>query len=315
MYPWLADAWQLFTDRLVEGRLPHAILLQGPAGTGKHQLALAMAETLLCIEPREPPASCGECRSCALFRSGAHPEWFPLAPREGKHQITVEAVRELTSALGFTTTISPRKVALLSPAEAMNRNAANALLKSLEEPPGETVLLLVAHDPTRLPVTIRSRCQTISVALPEWSVGLAWLASEKSLEPASAQAAMAAAGGAPLRAAGYAESGQVEEHQKLQASLERLRRRPQAATSMAAELAAIPADTLWQWLSTAAAGALREASRRRAGFDRHAARQLSLLQQAADRNRLLAQTAVRQDLLIQRWLIEWAAQETGREQG
>jgi DNA polymerase-3 subunit delta' len=298
---------------LTEGRLPHAILLQGPAGTGKHQLALAMAETLLCTGAREPAASCGECRSCALLRSGAHPDWFPVSPEEGKHQITVDAVRELTHALELTTTISPRKVALRSPAEAMNRHAANALLKNLEEPPGETVLVLVAHDPSRLPVTIRSRCQAISVALPEWSAALAWLGSEKGLEPASAQAAMEAAGGAPLRAAAYADSGQVENHRMLQSSLERLRRLPHSATQAAAELADVPADILWQWLSAAAAGEMRAAARGRGAVGRQAARQLAQLQQAADRNRLLARTAVRQDLLIQRWLIEYAALGTIRE--
>ena len=144
MYPWLLPAWSSFQNRLNSGKLPHAMLIQGPAGTGKCELAMHMAGRLLCSEDSE--YACGQCRSCTLFEGGAHPDWFLLNPPEGKHQILIDQVRSTISALTLTTSFSPRKVALICPAEVMTTNAANALLKSLEEPPGETVLILVAHD-------------------------------------------------------------------------------------------------------------------------------------------------------------------------
>ena len=157
MLPWLEDPWNRFAGGLEQDRLPHAVLLTGPEGIGKGQLAMAMVEGLLCLE--RAPEACGECRSCRLLAGGAHPDRFTVTFPEGKRQITVEQIRGLLDRLALTTTISPRKVALIHPAEGMNVNAANALLKNLEEPPGETVLILLSHDPSRLPVTVRSRSQ------------------------------------------------------------------------------------------------------------------------------------------------------------
>ncbi len=309
-YPWLRTARALFTDRLAADRLAHAILLQGPAGTGKHALAMDMAARLLCNEPGD--RACGQCRSCTLFSTGAHPDWFPLAPEEGKHQIVIDAVRETARALTFTTTISDRKVALISPAEAMNVNAANALLKTLEEPPGEATIILVAHDPSRLPVTIRSRCQAITVTLPERPEALQWLQESEGLAEQDARAALEAAGGSPLRAAHYACEGLVAGHQELLHSLAGLLRNPGQASAVAAQLGEVEPETLWYWRSAAAAEAVRKMATGQpvdwlGELQHHRPRELGLLQQSADRNRRLARTAVRQDLLLEEWLIEWAA--------
>jgi DNA polymerase-3 subunit delta' len=307
VYPWLESAWQFFADRLQAGRLAHALLIQGPAGTGKVDMARAMARTLLCVTPVAGAGACGECRSCALLNRGAHPDWFPLTPPEDKHQITVDMVREATHGLTFTTTISARKVALIWPAESMNNNAANALLKCLEEPPGDTVIILVAHNPASLPVTIRSRCQAIPVAMPDRAVARGWLVSQQGLDEETAAAALDAAGGAPLQALEYAESGQVAGHRDLIGRLAKLTGNPGMVSSAAAEFAEIEAETLWRWLSRAAAEAMRSSTSAAAGRGQDTGRNLARLQQAADRNRMLARTAVRKDLLLHKWLIEWAA--------
>ena len=311
MYPWLQSAWQFFLERLSTERLAHAILLQGPGGTGKFDMAMMMAARLLCIGGTD--SICGECRSCALFKSGAHPDWFLLTPEEGKHQIRIDAVRQTTHALTFTTTISNRKVALICPAEAMNINAANALLKSLEEPPGDTVIILVAHDPSRLPVTIRSRCQAISIALPGTATAVDWLRTGHKLDERAAIAALDAAGGSPLRAAHYAETGQVAGHEGLRRSLADLLQSPGQVSRVAKEFGDVEPETLWYWLSTSVADALRGISSGRplkwlANAQKLDCKNLALLQQSADRNRMLARTAVRQDLLLEEWLIKWAAQ-------
>lgn len=305
-YPWLRPAWDQFQARLKADRLAHALMLHGPSGTGKAALAHAMVAMLLCLEPGSGQA-CGRCRSCALLVSGAHPDRFHLRPKEDKHQILIDDVRETVRSLSFTTTISQRKVALFEPAEAMNRNAANALLKCLEEPPGDAVLLLVAHDPSRLPVTIRSRCQALTVSMPAPEAAADWLMETASTGLAQAQQALAAAGGSPLRALALVQQDLVGVYQRLREQLDGLLDRSTVVPAVAGSLSEIEANTLWLWLSGLAAERLRAAI---AGH--HNGRALARLQQLADRNRRLARTPVRADLLLRDWLIEWT--EAAHEQ-
>ncbi len=308
MLPWLQDAWRLFLDRIDADRLAHALLVRGPEGTGKMQLAIAMAKRLLCTDAGTGSGACGTCRSCVLFDdgAGAHPDWFLLVPEEGKHQVQIDPIREATRGLNLTTTVSPRKAALIAPAEAMNRNAANALLKSLEEPQGETYMLLVSHDPSRLPVTIRSRCQSIPVNLPEAAQAMEWLVKENGIDGRTAEAALEAAGGAPLRALYYAQAGLVEQYREVKMQLSELRSGRGTASVAVTRLQEIEPDALWQWLSLEAAASFRASAGRG-----QSAPGLAGLQQSADRNRTLARTAVRQDLLLQQWLIEWSAANGG----
>ncbi len=310
-YPWLAQPWSSFKDRLDSGRMAHAMLIHGPDGTGKFELAKLMAARLLCTNDTD--FACGACRSCTLFESGAHPDWFLLQPEEGKHQILIEQVRSTITALTLTASFSPRKVALIYPAEAMNSNAANALLKSLEEPPGETVLLLVAHDASRLPVTIRSRCQSIAIPLPHRSEAHKWLHEDFGLDPGIALSALNAAGGSPLDARHFAQTGQVEVHQSLLNKLSGLLNQPGIVSRVASELSEIEANTLWNWLSYCSADALRVILTGQCqgwlnNFSKLNSKSLAILQQRADRNRMLSRTPVRQDLLLHEWLIKWSQQ-------
>jgi DNA polymerase-3 subunit delta' len=172
-YPWLTGHWSFFIRRLEQDRLAHALMIEGPAGSGKNDLASAMVARLLCTE--DQASACGQCRSCILFAGGAHPDYFDVHPEEDSKVIKVDQVRELIGRLDLTTTISARKVAYIHPAETMTASAANALLKSLEEPAGNTVLILVSDHPGRLPVTIHSRCQSICVTQPDSRLVLDWL--------------------------------------------------------------------------------------------------------------------------------------------
>jgi DNA polymerase-3 subunit delta' len=310
--PWLDNPWRRYLQRLNQGRLAHALLLAGPSGLGKEWLAGRMAAMLLCLEPG-PEGACGKCRSCQLLVGGAHPDRFLLAPEEGKNQIRVDQVRAFSASLNLTTTISPRKVAVLCPAELMNVNAANALLKSLEEPQGDTVIILVSHDPGRLPVTIRSRCQAIPVAPPRQAESLEWVQAQAAVDAEQGNLAMVAANGSPLRAVALLESGAVEEFSRLQQSLAGLLGQPTTVSSAAHGLAELDPEQLWTWLSMSAASALRgslqgQAAQWLKGRDFADRKRLAELQQSADRNRRLAGTPVRQDLLLQEWLLEWARQ-------
>jgi DNA polymerase-3 subunit delta' len=299
-YPWLSALESEFGSTFRGERVPHAILLSGEAGTGKSELGRRMMAGLLCLEERFP--ACGSCRSCRLLESGAHPDGhivtFEAQPgREGvSKEIRVDQIRRLNASLQLTNTISRRKAALVFPAEAMNRNAANALLKTLEEPPGDAVLLLVAHRPSRLPATIRSRCQTLHVRIADLDSVRIWLAEATGSEEEDANAALEAAAGSPLRAKQMLQEGAVETFRTVGSTLDRLREGRCELSAALSELLEVEPEHLWTWLS------LRAAQETRTTLEPA----LANLQSEADRNRFLLSTPVRKDLLLQDWLIQWA---------
>jgi DNA polymerase-3 subunit delta' len=155
--------------------LPHALLFSGVAGIGKAHLVRAFAARLLCAEPRDGLA-CGGCKSCDLLAAGSHPDVLDVCPEEGSRVIKIDQVRDLIDFASRTPAIADRKLVLLGPAEAMNINAANALLKVLEEPSASTTLLLYSHQPSGLPATVRSRCQALVLPPPRTEVCMGWLA-------------------------------------------------------------------------------------------------------------------------------------------
>jgi len=195
--PWQAAAWTQFTRAVDAGRSPHAVLLAGSPGIGKMHLAEAMAARLLCEQP-VPAGACGACRGCLLHQAGSHPDRLTVVPEtEGSGILKIEAVRALTDFSQKTSQFNGYRAAVLAPAEALNRNAANALLKTLEEPPSGVILILVSHRPGRLPATIRSRCQLVRLGIPARATGLEWLATQGVSEP---ETLLDLAGGAPLAA-------------------------------------------------------------------------------------------------------------------
>jgi DNA polymerase-3 subunit delta' len=219
---WHRDALErLLSDR---ERLPHALLVHGPAGIGKAEFARALAQSLLCESPRDGLA-CGECPSCHWFSQGNHPDYREIVPEaaaeddEGEAQapggkekakslvIKVDQVRAVADVVSLTTHRAGWRVLVLRPAEAMQAAAANALLKTLEEPPPHTMLVLVSDRPARLLATLRSRCRHLALGLPPRDEALAWLRAEGVAQP---EIALASAGGAPLLARDLAAPEEAE---------------------------------------------------------------------------------------------------------
>ncbi|MEO5764294.1 MAG: DNA polymerase III subunit delta' [Casimicrobiaceae bacterium] len=203
LFPWQgAAAAAMLADR---ARWPHALMLAGQGGIGKRALALEFARALLCETPRPGGAACGECASCGYVAAGQHPDLRVVAPSvtddEGVAKpvewIQVEAIRSLIVWAQLTSHRRVAKVAVIAPAERMNAAAANALLKTLEEPAPSTYLILVSDTPGRLPATLRSRCRTMQAPRPDAATARAWLAGEGI---ADADALLAQAAGAPLAA-------------------------------------------------------------------------------------------------------------------
>ena len=145
---------------LRQGRTPHALLFSGPQGIGKRKLAAATAAALLCLTPKDGLA-CGGCESCRLMAVGTHPDFYAVLPeKSGKaaRSVKIEQIRALRTETARAPRLSERRVILLDDAETMNDAAANALLKTLEEPPGDTVFILATGARQALLPTILSRC-------------------------------------------------------------------------------------------------------------------------------------------------------------
>jgi DNA polymerase III subunit delta' len=178
---WLDDAMAALGAMHTAQRLPHAILIHAPTGTGGEWLARWAAQLVLCPNPAPLAAGahrpCGECASCRRAGEGQHPDLTWVHPLEDSQQIRIEQIRELCTELALTSHQGGYKVAIVEPADSLNRFAANALLKTLEEPSPRTLMVLVAAQPSRLPATLRSRCQRVDARAPTRAESLAWLAS------------------------------------------------------------------------------------------------------------------------------------------
>lgn len=209
-----AAGWQALPPWQVEAaaaalqareRWPHALLIAGRRGTGKRILALHFARALLCEQPQADGSACGRCPGCTYVANGAHPDLRLIEPVERDDEgnptpvdaIVVERIRELTDFTQLSTHRQRAKVAVIVPAETLNIAAENALLKTLEEPPAATYLILVSHQPGCLPATIVSRCRMLAAPEPDADAAVAWLSAQGAREP---RLLLAQAGGAPLLA-------------------------------------------------------------------------------------------------------------------
>jgi DNA polymerase-3 subunit delta' len=207
-YPWQQDQWRNLTARRQAGRMPHALLFAGPEGMGKRHLAAALTQALLCEQPAEEGTACGHCRSCTLYRAGSHPDRLEVAPTEEGKEVGIGQVRELAAYQTLKPQFARHKIITLHPADRMSLSAANALLKTLEEPTEGTLLLLISDFPDRLLPTIRSRCQTLLFRPVLDGSADAWL-RERAPENEPRQL-LEVAGGAPLAALALAEGNILE---------------------------------------------------------------------------------------------------------
>ncbi len=236
LYPWQRDDWQRL--QRMRARLPHALLFHGAEGTGKVAFAERFAASLLCERPLDDGHACGACESCGWFAQYGHPDYRRVRPdaleteatddadaEEGgakkgsktpSKDIRIEQVRSLAAFMNVSTHRSGLRVVLLYPAEALNAASANALLKTLEEPPPETVFLLVTDRIDRLLPTILSRCRKFPLSSPDPAAALQWLQAQGIAQPGRW---LAEHGGAPLAALQAAQEGDGGERDALLALL------------------------------------------------------------------------------------------------
>ncbi|MCS6947904.1 MAG: hypothetical protein NZM12_09835 [Steroidobacteraceae bacterium] len=194
--PWLEAPRHQLRTALQRSRAPQALLLQSPEGCGGAEFATWTAALALCRDAQRAP--CGACRDCLWVAEQAHPDLLLVGPLEAKRDISIEQVRETIEVLQMTSHRRGRRAAILSPADALSRSAANALLKLLEEPPGTALLILCAVDLARLPATVRSRCLRLRVRPPRVTAAAEWLASQRGGAPAECLDVLQLYGNRPL---------------------------------------------------------------------------------------------------------------------
>lgn len=237
--PWQADSWRQVMQ--MRDRFPHAVLLHGAQGTGKTLFAERLAQALLCEAPLPDGHACGQCLACGWFAQYAHPDYRRVRPenledagaaevsgtetgkaekadKSASKEIRIEQIRALANFINVSTHRSGRRVVLLYPAEALNAIAANALLKTLEEPPPATVFLMVSHNIDLLLPTIVSRCRKVPLSMPGAAQALTWLREQGVAE---AESWLAEQGGAPLSALAQSQAGSREAVETLLAHLAR----------------------------------------------------------------------------------------------
>ena len=243
LFPWQVDAAHEALAR--RGTWPHGLLLTGSRGIGKRALAMHFARALLCERPQPDGSACGACPSCGYVNAGQHPVLRVLelveVDDEGEAkalaEIKIEAVRDLTAWSLLTSHRGIAKVGIVDPAEALNISAANALLKTLEEPPPSTFFILVSHQPGQVAPTLRSRCLRLVAPRPSREQAVAWVAAQVV---ANADAVLAQAGGAPLAALRLADPAWQEERGVWLAALAKPASLPTVA--LAARVEAGPKD-------------------------------------------------------------------------
>jgi DNA polymerase III subunit delta' len=230
LYPWQSETIQRL--RGMRARLPNALLLKGPEGIGKLDLALNFAQSILCNSPDGNGNACNQCSSCHWFTQETNPNFKLVQPnsysdteeimekesgKKASREISIDQIRGLSNFVNLTSHNNGYRIVLIYPAEAMNNNAANALLKSLEEPTDQLMFILVSSNPQQLLPTILSRCLSLALPLPTLEQSTLWLRDKGISDPTIA---LAQAGFAPLTALKIAaeESG-FEEHEFILNSL------------------------------------------------------------------------------------------------
>lgn len=239
-YPWQAVQWEKLTDVYSSGRLPHALMLSGTSGTGKTLFADSLAKLVLCEQAfdngngGQKPSPCGYCKNCKLVQADAHPDIRYFSPEEKSTVVKVDQIRQLNEYISKSSQQGGYKVAIIHPAEAMNHNAANALLKSLEEPSQKSLIVLVVDQPGRMLATIRSRCQVIDFPMPNHQQSLDWLMKTLPDSPLHDDLLELAAG-SPIKAYEMSESEAVTQKQSMIADLAKVLKRDVTPVSVAAK--------------------------------------------------------------------------------
>lgn len=249
-FSWHQSQWDYLAKRYAKAQFPHALLLQGVAGLGKYAFAHTLVKRLLCQAAGDwSQKPCGQCKACLLMAAQNNPDFLEVRPEEEGKGIRIDEIRELINWQTKTSHFGGKKVALIAQADKMNRNAANAILKTLEEPAGNTLLVLVTENPSYLPVTIRSRCQALKFRAPSAQEAKKYY-EKHAVSDFDANLAVALAGRAPLRAVDLSEAKFLAQRQDTFEELLTLAENTGHLVNLAAKWEKIDQNQVYGWLQS-----------------------------------------------------------------
>ena len=200
IFPWQQEQQQQLWHAKQQARLPHALLFTGIAGTGKAQFADGFTRTLLCQQVTPQGDYCNQCHACRLIQGRAHPNVLWIEPEKEGQAIKVDRIRDVSEFISQSSLQGEYRVVIIHPAHAMNINAANALLKTLEEPASGALIILISAQSGQLPATILSRSQRVLFPVPKKEQALHWLKSQLTDNTLDPELLLNLAQGAPLAA-------------------------------------------------------------------------------------------------------------------
>lgn len=305
--PWQQAHWQQMTRLAISGQMSHAWLLTGPAGVGKRQFAKAFTAFMLC--ENKQAAACGVCRSCQQLVAGHHPNAMHLQrlvnEKTGKlnRDINIEQIRDLNERLALSSHYGQAKIAVIDPADALNQNSVNALLKTIEEPPAGSYLLLISERPQALTATLRSRCQRLRFAAPTLAESVEWLGAGKAADLALQQSY-----GAPLKARELMDSGKLDRIEKWASELRDIAARKRDPITVAGALTASKssakedASEFLQWLMSWLTLELRSSLRSQGHYSPAAIE--TVMRDTLEGQRRLAGNGMPQ-LILEALLVNW----------
>lgn len=242
--PWHDDLWQQVMRARQARRMAHGLLVCGPPGVGKRRFAERLAQALLCHAPTAAGDACGQCAGCRQWQAGSHPDVSTLVPAQADAPIRVDAMRAFTTRLQLTAQYDSGRLGWIDPAQALNTAAANSLLKTLEEPPAGTHLILIADQTDRLLPTIRSRCRLVRVPPASPALARDWLRARdvdtRDLDDNSVRM--------PLRLLSRTQDASAELEQQWRQQLGKVLCGRGDAVALAQRWAEQPPDALAQWL-------------------------------------------------------------------
>lgn len=203
-FPWLQESDFQLRQYINQNRIPQALLIIGHKGYGKQQLAEYFSQSLLCMDLLATNIACGKCQSCTLFNAGTHPDYIAIESEEPGKAIGIGVIRQLTTKLALKPQFESHRVVVINPADSLNNASANAFLKYLEEPTERTCLILITNKPSKLPATIRSRCQKLLISTPDQVLVKTWLKQQGISD--NTDLLLSLSQGAPLLAKQLAQS-------------------------------------------------------------------------------------------------------------
>jgi DNA polymerase-3 subunit delta' len=243
---WHNRQWENIVQRWKRGSLPHALLLTGPHGLGKSIFADNLVKSVLCERPADNGHACDHCKNCQLVAAGSHPDIHEVGVAEESKVIKIDQIRDLCEKLSKTSQLAGYKVGIIRDAERMNTNAANSLLKTLEEPGADTLIVLLSSQPGTMPATIRSRCQKISFNSPEKAQALEWL--KKQTDSTAIEVALALSQGAPLAALELLSDEQISKRKQFLEDFQSLTSGKQDPIVMSEKWVKLDPEALIHWL-------------------------------------------------------------------